>query len=105
MIYLKHTTDAQMMCVPRGWRDVSGKMTFKAENTVERASFQFSASLVDTTMLYHKVRVTLSSAIPAGEYEYSFSDEVGEISKGLLVVGDSDNAIEYDNMTEYEQYE
>jgi hypothetical protein len=43
--------------------------------------------------------------VQPGEYRYSFSDEIGELSTGLLVIGDLQNPIEYINETEYEQYE
>lgn len=104
MIYLKDIRTPQVMCIPKSWREASGTISFNAKNTTAKAEFSFSASLEDTTMLYHKVRVTLPESIPSGEWEYVFSDMVGEISRGLLVIGDKDDAVEYYTITEYEQY-
>lgn len=104
MIYLKHTTDLQMMYVPKNGRDAKGNVFFKAFSTINQFGFSFDAAEEDTSLLYHKVLVELKQDIPSGEYEYTLSDEVGVLSTGLLVVGDLDNPMEYNKVTTYEQY-
>ena len=105
MIYLKHTTDLQMMHIPKDGRDVNGDVVFKAFSTINQFGFSFDvAAEEDTSLLYHKVLVELNEDIPSGEYEYTLSDEVGVLSTGLLVVGDLDNPMEYNKVTTYEQY-
>ena len=104
MIYLKHTTDLQMMYIPKDGRDAKGDVSFKAFSTINQFEFSFEAAEEDSSLLYHKVLVELKEDIPSGEYEYTLSDEVGILSTGLLVVGDLDNPMEYNKETTYEQY-
>lgn len=105
MVYLKSTTDIQMMYIPKEGRNAIGDIIFKAWNTINQYAFSFEAAEENTSLLYHKVLVELKGNIPEGEYEYILSDEVGELSTGLLVIGDLENPMEYNKVTEYEQYE
>ena len=105
MVYLKHITDIQMMYIPKEGRNAKGDVFFKAWSTINQFGFSFDAAEENSSLLYHKVLVELKDNIPAGEYEYTLSDEVGELSTGLLVIGDLENPIEYNKVTEYEQYE
>ena len=105
MVYLKHTTDIQMMYIPQEGRNAKGNIFFKAWSTINQFGFSFDAAEENSSLLYHKILVELKDNIPAGEYEYTLSDEVGELSTGLLVIGDLENPIEYNKVTEYEQYE
>ena len=104
MIYLKHTTDMQIVYIPKDGRDAIGNVSFKAFSTINQFGFSFDAVEEDTSLLYHKVLVELKQDIPSGEYEYTLSDEVGVLSTGLLVVGDFDNPMQYNKETTYEQY-
>ena len=104
MIYLKHTTDLQMMYIPKDGRDANGDVVFEAFSTINQFGFSFDAAEEDTSLLYHKVLVELKDDIPSGEYEYTLSDEVGVLSTGLLVIGDLDKPMEYNKETTYEQY-
>lgn len=104
MIYLKNNTDMQMMYVPKNGRNAKGDVSFKAFSTINQFGFSFDAAEEDSSLLYYKVLVELNEGIPSGEYEYTLSDEVGVLSTGLLVVGDLDNPVEYNNETTYEQY-
>lgn len=105
MIYLRHTTDLQMLYIPKEGRCATGNVHLKASNTINQTGFSFVAVDEETSLLYHKVLVELSDNIQPGEYEYTFSDEIGELSNGLLVIGELESPIEYTNETEYEQYE
>lgn len=104
MIYLKKTSDLQMMYVPKDGRDAQGDVSFNAFSTINQFGFSFDAAEENSSLLYHKVLVELKEDIPCGEYEYTLSDEVGVLSTGLLVVGDLDNPMEYNKETTYEQY-
>lgn len=105
MVYLKHTTDIQMMYIPKEGRNAKGDVFFKAWSTINQFGFSFDAAEENSSLLYHKILVELNDNVPAGEYEYTLSDEVGELSTGLLVIGNLENPIEYNKVTEYEQYE
>ena len=104
MIYLKHTTDLQMMYVPKDGRDAKGNVFLKAFSTINQFGFSFDAAEENSSLLYHKVLVELKQDIPSGEYEYTLSDEVGELSTGILVIGELDTHVEYVIDKEYEQY-
>lgn len=105
MIYLKHTTDLQMMYVPKDGRNAIGDVFFKAFSTINQFGFSFDAAEENSSLLYHKVLVELKEDIPSGEYEYTLSDGVGVLSTGLLVIGEIDSHVEYVIEKEYEQYE
>ena len=104
MIYLKHTTDLQMMYVPKDGRDAKGDVSFSAFSTINQFGFSFDAAEENSSLLYHKVLVELKQDIPSGEYEYTLSDEVGVLSTGLLVIGDFELPTEYNKEIAYEQY-
>ena len=104
MIYLKHTTELQMMYVPKDGRDAIGDVSFEAFSTINQFGFSFAAAEEETSLLYHKVLVELKEGIPSGEYEYTLSDEVGVLSTGLLVIGDFEIPTEYNKEIAYEQY-
>ena len=105
MIYLRHTTEMQMLYIPKMERSAAGNVEMKAFSTINQSGFSFTAVDEETSLLYHKVLIELDADVQPGEYEYSFSDEVGELSTGVLVIGDLESPIEYIKETEYEQYE
>lgn len=105
MIYLKHTTELQMLYIPKMGRNATGNVQMAAFSTINQSGFSFTAVDEETSLLYHKVLVELAENVQPGEYRYSFSDEVGELSSGILVIGDLANPFEYIKETEYEQYE
>lgn len=94
-----------MMYIPKSGRNAMGDVSFKAFSTINQYGFSFNAAEENSSLLYHKVLVELDENIPAGEYEYTLSDEVGVLSTGLLVIGEMDSQVEYVIEKEYEQYE
>lgn len=94
-----------MMYIPKNGRNAIGDVSFKAFSTINQYGFSFNAAEENSSLLYHKVLVELEENIPAGEYEYTLSDEVGVLSTGLLVIGEMDSQVEYVIEKEYEQYE
>lgn len=104
MIYLKHTTDLQMLYIPKGVRNAVGNVHLKVFSTINQAEYSYVAIDEDNSILYHKVLLQLEESMQSGEYEYTFSDEMGVLSVGILVIGELEKPLEYYNTTEYEQY-
>lgn len=105
MIYLKNTTDLQMLYVPKLGRRASGNVELYAVSTINNSVLSVNAIDEDNSLLYHKMLVELDPGVQLGEYEYLLTDEIGELSSGILVIGELDSPVEYVNETEYEQYE
>lgn len=104
MIYLKHNTEKQTLFIPREGRVAKGRLTFQAYSSTNLTGFVDEVTDAGTSALYFKADITLKGNIPAGEYEYKLQDEVGVLSSGLLMIGEVENPIEYNKITEYEQY-
>lgn len=105
MVYLQRTSDIQILYIPKIGRNATGNVRLKAVSTINNVDFEIEAAEEGDSLLYHKMMVELQRGIPMGEYEYIFSDEVGELSNGLLVIGELANPVEYIAESEYEQYE
>lgn len=104
MIYLKNTAEEQMMYIPRLAERCSDNVLLTIQSSMTQQTYEFSLYDGNSSILYHKVMVSLPN-LSSGEYTYTLSDAVGELSSGVLVIGDLQNPIEYINETEYEQYE
>ena len=104
MIYLKHTTEEQTLFIPREGRAAKGRLSFQAYSSVNLTGFVDEVTDANTSTLYFKIDITLKGNIPAGEYEYKLQDEVGVLSSGILMIGETQSPIEYNKVTEYEQY-
>ena len=104
MIYLKHNAEAQTLYIPKGVREVEGRLFFKAYSTMNL--FGFSGEVIDlkSSQSYYRIAIKMPDGVPSGEYEYTLSDSVGGLSTGLLIVGDLDKPIQYQNEIIYEQY-
>lgn len=102
MIYLKHITEKQKILVPKG-RDVNAQeVFFEVSNDFYHETLR--AVLNKKNELYYEVVIELPQDIQHGEYEYSFSDEVGEFSSGVFVmVSDKEASTEYHLSHKYEQ--
>lgn len=106
MIYLKNTTEAQVMFIPRSLRAVNGRLTFIARNTIDKKELIRSEVLdLETSELYYRLSLALGEGLPVGEYEYLLTDDAGTLSQGLLMVGEFASFHEYNKSIEYEQYE
>ena len=104
MIYLKHTTDLQLLCVPKTERNALADVTLRIKCTSTGREVIIESSEGNSSLLYYKMMIALPDDVVKGEYEYTLSDEMGVLSTGLLVVGDLDNSMEYNKETTYEQY-
>lgn len=131
MIYLKNTTDTQVVRIPASGPKVDGVVTLEMVNTIDRGPafvFEFDQAVylvdadgayvhdaddlqvvvmaaADTSRLYYVVNVTLPEDVTPGEYEYRASAGGETISCGLAIVGDPKARVtSYDNHQQYEQY-
>lgn len=106
MIYLRMTTDAQVVFIPRSLREVTGKLTFIARSTIDKKELIRSRVVdLETSELYYRLSLALGDDLPVGEYEYLLTDDAGTLSQGLLMIGEFASFHEYNKSIEYEQYE
>lgn len=105
MIYLKNTTERQTLYIPRMRMMSGGDLFLKAKSRMESQELSFPCEDDMTSILYHKIAVTLPDGIADGEYDYILDNGLGESVCGLLVIGELDKPFEYDNTIEYEQYD
>lgn len=106
MVYLKNTTDAQVVYIPRD-TDHTGTLQFSARSTVG-LDIPIQATMLDLKVhrLCYALAVTLPEDIATGEYEYKLTAGGNLVSTGILVVQDGQAATEqYNKEIVYEQYE
>ena len=106
MIYLKNTTDAQTVFVPRD-TDHTGTLQFSARSTVG-LDIPISATMLDLKVhrLCYALAVTLPEDIATGEYEYRLTAGGNLVSTGILVIQDGPAPTgQYNHSITYEQYE
>lgn len=106
MIYLKNTTDAQVVYIPRD-TDFSGTLQFSARSTVG-LDIPISATMLDLKVhrLCYALAVTLPEDVATGEYEYKLTAGGNLVSTGILVIQDDRAATgQYNKQIQYEQYE
>lgn len=104
MIYLRHTTEPQVLYIPKTKRCAMGDVVLRLTNTINLNYMTSAMTDGGSSSLYHTIMVSLSDNVAQGEYEYTLSDEVGVLSAGLLVIGDLENSTEYNKEITYEQY-
>lgn len=103
-MYLRKTSDAQSVFIPKD-RDVVGNLFLQAKSMIGQTPFTEETLDVNTSARYHRISVRLGENVQSGEYEYTLSDEKGVLSTGILIIGDSIRATEYNKPIEYRQYE
>lgn len=106
MIYLEHTTDAQVVYIPRDNADAAGTLQFSLRSTVDLDT------VIDAVVLglnlftrYYSVAVRLPDGCPSGEYEYTLTAGGDMVSTGCARINDPEQVDEYDKPIQYEQYE
>ena len=131
MIYLKNTTETQVVRLPASGPTPGGVVTLELVNIINRGDayvltydpaiyfvdadgkyfhdadgLQLVVGVVDDgSRLYACIEVSLAGDMPDGEYEYTASAGGEVISCGLAIVGEPKAAVkEYDKLTQYEQY-
>ena len=106
MIYLKHTTEAQVAYIPRD--AVAGnalRLTLRSTVDLDKV---VDALVLDLSIhsRFYSIAVQLPEDCPTGEYEYQFTSEGALVSSGVaVVVPDADATKQYDKPIQYEQYE
>lgn len=104
MIYLSHTTEEQEVFIPKSKRNSEGSVFLKLVGTISHVGMMGEVELLEDAPLYYRIKVELNSEIAPGEYEYEISDMHDVLSSGILVVVESNNAVEYNKTIEYEQF-
>ena len=102
MIYLKHTTDAQVAYIPR---DAVAGNTLRSTVDLDKV---FDAIVLDLAIhsRFYFVALQLPEDCPTGEYEYQFLSGGAVVSQGVaVVVPDGGGVKQYDKPIQYEQYE
>lgn len=102
MIYLKNISTPQVIFIPRCMEANSG-MVLSLKSIINQSVFLLNVIDAAISDLYFRVSVMLPSDFPSGEYEYVLSDNTGELSTGLLIVGELSSLKEYKKVIQYEQ--
>lgn len=105
MVYLKKTTEAQVVMIPKNGESATGTLILKVRNTINETIQTFSVSDLNTSDLYFNLAVELQEDIVPGEYQYSLEDDGIVVSNGLLIIGEPSEPSQYESEIEYQQYE
>ena len=104
MIYLKNIEGSQVLRIPKNGRYTLGNLTFAVKSQLTNSEFTQLVEDCEISDLYYTIELIKMNTLMHGEYEYTLTDEIGELSSGLLVIGDSETPMEYIKETTYEQY-
>lgn len=102
MIYLKNISTPQVMSIPK-CMGTNGGLVLSLKSTINQSVILLNVIDAVTSDLYFTVSVMLPADMQSGEYEYALSDDTGELSLGLLIVGESSSPTEYKKVIQYEQ--
>lgn len=83
--------------------ETNGGLVLAVKSAINQSVIQLNVIDVATSDLYFKISVMLPADMPSGEYEYVLSDYMGELSTGLLIVGELSSPTEYKKVIQYEQ--
>lgn len=104
MIYLKNISTPQELFIPR-CREANGDMVLSLKSTINQSVILLNVIDSATSHLYFRFSIELPADMPSGEHEYSLSDDAGELSTGLMILGESSSPIEFKKVIQYEQCE
>lgn len=106
MIYLKHTTEAQVAFIPRDTTAGDAlRLTLRSTSDLDQVYDALVLDLAIHTRFYN-VALQLPEDCPTGEYEYNFLSAGALVSSGVaVVVPDDAPEKQYDKPIQYEQYE
>ena len=106
MIYLRNTTESQVLFIPRNGVTPQGDLVFNAKSTIDlEEKINQVVTDLQTSDLYFNLAIALPAGLPDGEYEYTLLCGQIPVSSGLLVIGDYTKPSEYNKEIQYEQYE
>lgn len=104
MIYLKNTSEAQVLMIPRDGDHSTGEMSLVVKSTIDRTTETYSVNDLGTSPNYFHLAISLHTHND-GEYEYELKKGEVMVSCGLLIIGDyKAKTSEYKNIIRYEQY-
>lgn len=104
MIYLKNTTESQVLMIPRSGASTSGDLALRLRNTTDLREMEISVIDLNVSGMYYNLAITLPEGIASGEYEYCLVNDC-ELAKGILVLGTESNPYQYAEEITYTQYE
>lgn len=123
MIYLRNTTDAQIVRIPASGPKLDGPFTMRIVNTIDRGDgyditltpamiyvrlvgadgalihdseerqILVASAGTDKSRLYYFVGLRLPAGLPEGEYEYEAKAGDSVISSGLAIIGEPKAAV------------
>lgn len=102
MLYLKNTTEAQALFVPRNGCLESGKMQLTIKSTMGAGEIRLDTRDVRMSDLYYNISVSLPEDMADGEHTYTLEKDGMVLSTGLVIIGiepfeDNNNIIEYES--------
>lgn len=104
MIYLKNIEDVQRLLIPKGRENIAPDVVLNLFSTIYQSDLTINVQDWKVLSLYYWIEFNIPDIEP-GEYEYSFKDALGELSSGVLVVGEKARFMEYSVEHEQSQYE
>ena len=105
MIYLKKTTEEQVVLIPNPMgRREAWEVMLHLKSTINSDIISIKGIVDNSSYPYYPLMIRLSEGIMSGEHEYTLSDEVGVLSTGLLIIGEKEMLTEYNKEITYEQY-
>lgn len=107
MLYLKNTTDSQVLFVPRNGfgLEAEGELKLTIKSTI-CLDVKVDVEVVDlaTSETYFNLALTLPEGMDNGEYEYVLTRGGVEMSSGILILSFDPAFEQTDKSIEYEQY-
>lgn len=104
MVYAQNTSESQRILLPRNV-DGEGQMVLRIWNTIDRDGFTLEVTDIPMSRLYYNLAISLPEGLSDGEYEYSLKTGENVLSCGLMIIGERDEADEYNRKITYQQYE
>lgn len=105
MIYLNNSETEQTILIPRNGCDLTGEMTLCLSSTMREDEMDWSGSVTDSgnSRNYFSFETTIDGFVP-GEYDYEVKHNNKVIARGLAIVKETSQIVEYNNSITYEQY-
>lgn len=81
-------------------------MVLKLQNNLTHKSYELTVNDDESSSIYYKFNISLPSGMDDGEYTYFLYDELTEVSRGLMQIGDYTPSAETykNNSNTYIQY-
>ena len=106
MLYLRNTTDAQVLMIPRNGDDSQhSALTLTIINTITQQHTEIPVCDIHTSELYWNCAVELLPGTDSGEYKYELREGELICSSGLLIIGSETSRYDYEQKITYKQYD